>query len=469
MALLRARRGRRSGDPLRRPARSRAHPGETVAAALAAAGITGLAHDPPRRTARAVLRHGRLPGLPRHDRRPPEPARLHGEDHGPHEVRSQVALPRLAIDGDAGPVPGSPRSGRGARGRRRCRRLDRRRGRGRGGSPGRAGGRAADARVASTTSSRPGRRPGTMPQFAGGRRLIGPSAGGRRPVRRRCGVERVAAAAGRGLRRRRCTDIPAATADRRDRRLRAPAAGAWLDAAGRDDHRRRCRPCFAATGSCPDRRILIAGNGPLNLQVACELRRAGAEIVAVAEAARRPGAWALAHLAAMARASPGLTRQGCRLSASSWPGTAYRCAGARRLAAVVAEGEVLAARLDDGSTWRADIVAMGYGFLPANELLRLLGCRHRYDPERGHLVTERDGSCRTSVPDVLAVGDCCGLGGARAAEAEGAIAGAVAVGRRGPIRARCVALARHRRFQAGLWRLFTAPRRQVCAWPHRTR
>ena len=126
-----------------------------------------------------------------------------------------------------------------------------------------------------------------------------------------------------------------------------------------------------------------------------------------------------------------------------------------RLAAVAAEGEALAARLDDGSTWRADIVAMGYGFLPANELLRLLGCRHRYDPERGHLVTERDGSCRTSVADVLAVGDCCGLGGATAAEAEGAIAGAVAVGRAPDPRA-LVALARHRRFQAGLWRLFTS-------------
>ena len=42
-------------------------------------------------------------------------------------------------------------------------------------------------------------------------------------------------------------------------------------------------------GVLAGRRILVAGNGPLNLQVACELRRAGAEVVAVAEAARRPG------------------------------------------------------------------------------------------------------------------------------------------------------------------------------------
>ena len=69
-------------------------------------------------------------------------------------------------------------------------------------------------------------------------------------------------------------------------------------------------------GVVPGRRILIAGNGPLNLQVASELRRAGAEIVLVAEAARRPGAWALGHLAAMATVSPGADGQGRRLSRS---------------------------------------------------------------------------------------------------------------------------------------------------------
>ena len=39
-------------------------------------------------------------------------------------------------------------------------------------------------------------------------------------------------------------------------------------------------------GVLPGRRVLVAGNGPLNLQVALELARAGAEIVALAELAR---------------------------------------------------------------------------------------------------------------------------------------------------------------------------------------
>src|SRR5260370_528157 len=39
----------------------------------------------------------------------------------------------------------------------------------------------------------------------------------------------------------------------------------------------------------PDRRVLIAGNGPLNLQLACELLHGGVEIAAVVEAAPYPG------------------------------------------------------------------------------------------------------------------------------------------------------------------------------------
>ena len=71
--------------------------------------------------------------------------------------------------------------------------------------------------------------------------------------------------------------------------------------------------------------------------------------------------------------------------------------------------------------------------LPAGERdpapARLPACLR---PGRGHLVTVRDADGRTTVPGVLGVGDGCGLGGARAAEAEGVLAGlaaAAALGR----------------------------------------
>jgi NAD(P)H-nitrite reductase large subunit len=92
----------------------------------------------------------------------------------------------------------------------------------------------------------------------------------------------------------------------------------------------------------------------------------------------------------------------------------------------------------------------------------MLGCRMDYDPGFRQLVTLREADCRTSVDEVYAVGDCAGLGGASAAQAEGAIAGLAAAEACGLVHPRRAAeraaarraLARHRRFQRALWSLF---------------
>ena len=222
-------------------------------------------------------------------------------------------------------------------------------------------------------------------------------------------------------------------------------------------------------GVLAGKRLLIAGNGPLNLQVALELARAGAEIPAIAELATAPGMHSLGALAAMAASTPDLLRQG-------W---GYTRELARRkiplhyahvLAGVEKTETGLRARLApwpradhvEAKAFDVDTVLMGYGFMPSNETLRALGCRHEFDSGRGHLVCERNDDCRTSLEDVYAVGDCAGLGGARAAEAEGIIAGAAAAASLGhPVKSVAAArhaLARHRRFQSGLWRLFAASR-----------
>ena len=227
-------------------------------------------------------------------------------------------------------------------------------------------------------------------------------------------------------------------------------------------------------GVLAGRRILVAGNGPLNLQVALELARAGAKVAAVAELASAPGLGSFAALLRMATSTPDLLFQGRR----------YVAELARRgipllhghvLAGVEQTGTGLKARLrqwpreQDAPPVEFDVgaVLMGYGFMPSNEILRALGCRHAFDPVRGHLVCQRDADCRTSLEAVYAVGDCAGLGGAPAAEAEGVIAGLAAVrslnlapsaeAMREAETARR-ALRRHRRFQQGLWRVFQAPR-----------
>ncbi len=218
------------------------------------------------------------------------------------------------------------------------------------------------------------------------------------------------------------------------------------------------------------RRILVAGNGPLNLQVALELARAGAELVGVAEAAPAPGPGRLGAIVGMAVSSPALLARGAATVARlrylgvpiHWSTVVTRIgSGPEGLGATLRTGTGATASV------AADVVGLGYGFLPAAELLRLFGCRQDFDTGRGQLVTHRDEAMRTSVPGVFAVGDCCGLGGAPAAQAEGLVAGAAAAQELGlavPARLRDEArrargaLGRARHFQKALWSLFAAPR-----------
>ena len=58
--------------------------------------------------------------------------------------------------------------------------------------------------------------------------------------------------------------------------------------------------------------ILIAGNGPFNIQVALELARAGASIVGISESAYKPGFNSIGPVIEMFRGSPKLVFQGIR-------------------------------------------------------------------------------------------------------------------------------------------------------------
>ncbi|WP_448955427.1 FAD-dependent oxidoreductase [Labrys neptuniae] len=220
----------------------------------------------------------------------------------------------------------------------------------------------------------------------------------------------------------------------------------------------------------PGERVLIAGNGPLNLQLAAELIAGGGSVVGVIEAARRPGLGQAGLLARMALTSPGLVRDGLRYHAMRRSGGAAMLHG-MVVAAIDKTSDGLSVKLQDtqgGNEQRreVDVLCLGYGFEPSNELLRALGCGHDYDPSRRHLVTRREASGLTDLPGIYALGDCTGLGGARAALAEGEMVGlaaAQALGYRpdaallAAAATAQVALARHRRFQDALWRLYAAP------------
>ena len=222
----------------------------------------------------------------------------------------------------------------------------------------------------------------------------------------------------------------------------------------------------------PGERIIVAGNGPLNLQVAAELAEAGGKVAGVVELGARPSLHAAGALWKMAVAAPRLALQGTgylrRLKRAGVPvhyghvlARIDAAEGGLRVAVRSRDGNGLGA----GPDFKVDAVLMGYGLLPSNEILRLLGCAHVHDPATGSLVTMRDASCATTVPGVFGVGDCCGMGGAMAAQAEGVIAGLKAAEEGGYLappglererRKAQRALRRHRKFQSGLWSVFEA-------------
>jgi thioredoxin reductase/bacterioferritin-associated ferredoxin len=223
----------------------------------------------------------------------------------------------------------------------------------------------------------------------------------------------------------------------------------------------------------PGQRFLLTGTGPLQLAVAAQLIRAGAEVVEVLEGASLVGWRTVRHALA-------LWGQGTRL-AEGWDywRTLRRSKVPFRFgwSAVEAQGEgqvqeVVIARLDDA--WRpirqsqqtiaVDTLVIGYGFIPAVQLSGLLGCRHDFRPERGGYVPRRNGEMQTSLPGVYAVGDGAGIGGAALAQVEGHIAGLAAARQVGQldegaaqaaIARQRAALARERRFARMLGDLFT--------------
>ena len=129
----------------------------------------------------------------------------------------------------------------------------------------------------------------------------------------------------------------------------------------------------------PGKRVLIAGNGPLNLQLAAELIEGGAEVAAVVEAAAKPGLAQLPALLAMLTAAPGLVRDGLQVSRAAPRRT---CADdlRRRRHCDREDGDGIAASIGS-EVFDVDVVCLGYGFEPSNELLRALGCTHDFDAQ----------------------------------------------------------------------------------------
>jgi thioredoxin reductase len=180
-------------------------------------------------------------------------------------------------------------------------------------------------------------------------------------------------------------------------------------------------------------RVLVSGSGPLLLPVAAGLAEAGVRVVAVLEAtAARVGARHAVRFAAY----PGKLREAAGYAATlarhRVPVRAGHAVVACRGAGRVERATI--ARLD--GNWRpvpgsrreepVDAVHVSFGFSPALDLARLLGCADAQHPTRPTAAVRCDADLATSVAGVFAAGEVTGIGGAQAAELEGYLAGASA-------------------------------------------
>jgi NADPH-dependent 2,4-dienoyl-CoA reductase/sulfur reductase-like enzyme len=223
----------------------------------------------------------------------------------------------------------------------------------------------------------------------------------------------------------------------------------------------------------PGARVLVAGNGPLNIQLAAELVRAGVHVVGLVEAAAlfRPGhsvgglsmAWhapglagaGLGYLTTLLRHRIGIHTRSVIERLTGDPEQGVRTAVIARLAP---DGTATGRRREV----RVDAVCLGYGFLPSSELARTLGCAQVYQPATGTFAVDTDLNGRTSIDGVWALGDGAAVRGAKFAQAQGRLAAAEILGRLGGRRVHLPPDAvRHARrqwgFQQALHRVFAAP------------
>ena len=185
-------------------------------------------------------------------------------------------------------------------------------------------------------------------------------------------------------------------------------------------------------GVTAGRRVLVAGSGPLLLPAAAGLAEAGVNVLAVLEA----NPVRLATLSRAARLAP--------FSGKAAEAAAYARILARHRVPIRPGQAVIAAHGDNQVTeatvsrvdrdWRpihgterrvsVDAVQASFGFSPALELSRALGCADLPQPGRPTAAVWCDGDQATSVPGVFAAGETTGVAGADVAELEGYIAGA---------------------------------------------
>ena len=177
-------------------------------------------------------------------------------------------------------------------------------------------------------------------------------------------------------------------------------------------------------GSIPAGRVVLVGNGPLLLLVACQLLDAGGTVVGIVETSPAGNRWRALRHAFGALGAPSYLVKGLamlrRLRASGVPMFKYASEPS-----VEGEAGVRSVSFRSGGRRQcidADVVLLHHGVVPNIQVSRLLRVEHFWDLHQVAWRPRVGALGETSLAGVRIAGDGAGVAGARAAEASGALA-----------------------------------------------
>ena len=218
----------------------------------------------------------------------------------------------------------------------------------------------------------------------------------------------------------------------------------------------------------PGERVLIAGNGPLNLQMAAELVRHGTEVVALVESSRIFRISSILKTLFLGAISPSMALRGLGYMITIKRGRIPYFSGAALSGFGGSERveRTTVTSLDSMEkikSFEVDAVAMGYGFIPSNEVARNLGAEHVIDPVTRGLKTKTSLSGATSRDHLWVIGDGRNINGAQVAKLRGQLLAtslaSIFTGKKRRVRAlvQQILLSRQLIFQEVLWRIYGSP------------
>lgn len=177
-----------------------------------------------------------------------------------------------------------------------------------------------------------------------------------------------------------------------------------------------------ADGVVPDGPVVLAGTGPLLYLLAAQYAALGVAIDTLLDTAA-PGNWrrALPHVAGFLSSRYAFKGLGLLYKALA----ATRIIRGVEAVSAIGDTRLSAVTYRKGATERTiptHVLLLHHGVVPQINLTWSAGAQHRWNAARLAFEPVRDASGQTDVPGLFIAGDSGGIGGAQAAEAEGALA-----------------------------------------------